>query len=540
MERHMFVCGSTGAGKSNFLQFFLMNFKKHYKTPIMLVEFKGEYNFLQEKLNDLLIIRPGENFSINIFNPEGSNPEVHAERIFAIFKSAQMLEAHAEFTPQMQKVLVDILTEVCSSKEYQSWEGFYEKCEEYLQKEKRNIPFLDQSIISVKNRIRRFSVGPIKAIFETKNKLDVKKLFERDILIDLSSIIRLGGEKEDAIFFLNMILKYLWDKNLSKGSEDYTTIRHMTIIEDAQYFAPRGLSDKTKISTYIEDIALLLRGTGECLITIATRPDVSEEILANCGVLITFKNHMQKETLRKLLNLDEEHEEYLSMLQMGYCIIRVNSIEKPFLLYIPYIKRHSLTLDQINANNKRILQKSESEENGDFNQAESKKNLLNKSLWFKKLKDKIKFVKLRKKTPKIEKRLEENDLIFPKVKKENIKTLKIETENPNQNRDEDFFRLEKLIKNLAQKDNRDKNPKSLLHEFCQQNHFKLPIYKVINRDGPNHSPTYTVELSIVPGTNINNFQGFFKNRDDTIIGKAKSKKLAENDAAKRMCDVLGL
>ena len=308
LERHMFVCGSTGSGKSNFLQIFLMNFKKQYDIPIMLVEFKGEYNFLQDKLDNLLIIRPGENFSINIFNPEGSNPEVHAERIFEIFKSGQMLNTNAEYTPQMQKVLVDILLEVCSNKKIQNWKGFYEKCDEYYQKEKKNIPWLEQTLISVKNRIRRFSLGPIKAIFETKNKLNVKELFERDILIDLSSIIRLGGEKEDALFFLNVILKYLWDKNLSRGSSDYTTIRHMTIIEDAQYFAPRGLSDQTKISTYIEDIALLLRGTGECLVSLATRPNVSEEILANCGVLITFKNHMQKDLLRKLLNLDAEHE----------------------------------------------------------------------------------------------------------------------------------------------------------------------------------------------------------------------------------------
>lgn len=521
LERHMFVCGSTGAGKSNFLQYFLMNFKKQFNTPIMLVEFKGEYNFLQNKLDDLLIIRPGENFSINIFNPEGSNPQVHAERIFEIFRSAQMLVANAEFTPQMQKVLVDILTEVCSHKKFQSWEGFYEKCEEYLKKEKGNIPWLDQTIISVKNRIRRFSLGPIKAIFETKNKLDVKKLFERDILIDLSSIIRLGGEKEDALFFLNMVLKYLWDKNLSKGSGDYKTIRHMTIIEDAQYFAPKGLSDKTKISTYIEDIALLLRGTGECLISIATRPDVSEEILANCGVLITFKNHMQKETLRKLLNLDEEHEEYLSMLQMGYCIIRVNSIEKPFLLYIPYIKRHSLTLEQINENNKKILQKSEIKTESDFIQNKSKKNLMNKLVfWYKKLKDKLKSVKPRNKITEIESKFEEKEL--------------------NLSKDESFVRLERLIKNLAHKSNEDKNPKSLIQEFCQQNHFKLPLYKMISREGPNHSPTFTVELSIIPGNNIKTFQEVFKNLDDSVIGKAKSKKLAEKYAAKRMCEVLGL
>ena len=32
---------------------------------------------------------------------------------------------------------------------------------------------------------------------------------------------------------------------------------------------------------YLGDFTLLQRGTGECLITIATRPNISKEILAN-------------------------------------------------------------------------------------------------------------------------------------------------------------------------------------------------------------------------------------------------------------------
>ncbi|MEJ2252168.1 MAG: hypothetical protein P8Y70_11865 [Candidatus Lokiarchaeota archaeon] len=41
----------------------------------------------------------------------------------------------------------------------------------------------------------------------------------------------------------------------------------MMIIEDAQYFASQNTSVKSTISSYIEDIALLLRGTGEFLLT---------------------------------------------------------------------------------------------------------------------------------------------------------------------------------------------------------------------------------------------------------------------------------
>ncbi len=357
LEKHMFICGATGTGKSNFLQNLLFNFTKRYKIPFLLVEFKGEYQFLQRKIENLLIIRPGENFSLNIFNPGTSLPEVHAERIFDILKSGKFLDENAEFSPQMEKVLVEILTKVCQNKKFQSWKGFYDYCKGYAKNKKDEIPMLSQTLISITNRIRRFSLGSLKAIFDTEHKIKTETLFKRNILIDLSSIIRLGGEKEDALFFLNMILKYLWDKNLTRGAYNFQGIKHVTIVEDTQYFAPKDLTRQNKLTSYLEDIALLQRGTGECLISLATHPDISEEILANCGVLVCFKTHIDKDFLCKLLNLDEEHDDYLSILKKGQCIIRVNSIKRPFLLKVPYIPRAWLSTSEINCNNEEVLEK---------------------------------------------------------------------------------------------------------------------------------------------------------------------------------------
>lgn len=355
LEKHMFVCGATGTGKSNFVQNFLIKLTEKHDIPFLLVEFKGEYIFLQNKIDDMLVLRPGENFSLNIFNPEGTNPEIHAERIFDILKSGQFLDDTAEYSPQMQKVLVDILIDVCKNREYRNWKGFYMKCTEYLKNKQKSIPMLAQTLISIKNRIRRFSVGPLKEIFEMNKAIKVRELFHTNILMDLSSIIRLGGEKEDALFFLNMILKYLWDKNLTEGGKNYEGIKHITIVEDAQYFAPQELVKQTKLTTYLEDIALLQRGTGECLISIATRPTVSEDILANCGILVVFKTHMQGGLQCELLNLSEENRDYLSMLETGTCIIRVNSIKRPFLLRSRHLPRKSLTNSQISRNNRTVL-----------------------------------------------------------------------------------------------------------------------------------------------------------------------------------------
>ncbi len=359
LEKHMFVCGSTGTGKSNFLQNFLINFTKQYKKPFFLVEFKGEYHFLQDKLKDLLILWPGENFSINIFDPLGANPIIHAERIFDILKSGQFLNESAEYSPQMEKVLIEILTKICENKALQSWEGFEICSKKYLNVNQNKIPMLKQTLVSLQNRIRRFSIGPIKAVFESNSKIQISELFIKNVILDLSSIIRLGGEKEDALFFLNMVLKYMWDKNLTQGALNYQGIKHITIIEDAQYFAPQDLLKKSKLTSYLEDIALIQRGTGECLITLSTRPNISREILANNGVVLTFKNHLEKDVMCELLNLDIEKRNYLSILDEGQCIIRVDSIKEPFLLDVPYIKRHFITVSEINRKNQLILEKSE-------------------------------------------------------------------------------------------------------------------------------------------------------------------------------------
>ncbi|MBY9018503.1 MAG: ATP-binding protein [Candidatus Lokiarchaeota archaeon] len=357
LAKHIFVCGSTGTGKSNFLQYFLINFKNLFKIPFFLVEFKGEYHFMQKMIDDLIVLWPGENFSINIFDPDGVDPLIHSERIFDIFKSGKFLDENSEYSPQMEKVLIEILAKTCADKKYQSWPGFDKCCKIYLDDNQKSIPMLKQTLISVNNRIRRFSQGPLKALFEPNDKITLDNLFKMNVILDLSSIIRLGGEKEDALFFLNMVLKYLWDKNLANGAHNYEGIKHLTIIEDAQYFAPQGLIKKTKITSYLEDIALLQRGTGECLITLATRPDISKEILANNGVVLTFKNHIEKEIMCELLNLDLEKKNYLSALEEGHCIIRVNSLKNPFILHIPLIKRETLTVFEIKKKNEQVIRK---------------------------------------------------------------------------------------------------------------------------------------------------------------------------------------
>lgn len=253
-------------------------------------------------------------FNFNIFNPESADPEVHAERVFQIFKSGAKYE-DIEYSPQMERVFVETLKRVCKDPAKRNWEAFRKELKDYADEVVSNTGdyTYKNSRTAVENRIRRYSLGTLKHCFDIKTGLDIRKLFNHNVLLDVSGVLKLGGEKEDALFFLNMLLKYLYDENIERGSRNYKGIRHVTIIEDEQYFASAQTSKKSTISSYIEDIALLLRGTGECLISLATRPAVSAEILANCGIFISFRENMQR-----IMNL--ELAEYAWEKSIYYCI----------------------------------------------------------------------------------------------------------------------------------------------------------------------------------------------------------------------------
>ena len=70
------------------------------------------------------------------------------------------------------------------------------------------------------------------------------------------------------------------------------------------------------------------------------------------------------------------------------------------------------------------------------------------------------------------------------------------------------------------------SPKSRLQEYAQAKYKKLPDYRVISQKGPEHSKEFIIALYI--------------NHQKVSTGKGKSKKIAEEEAAKNALEKLGL
>jgi hypothetical protein len=155
---------------------------------------------------------------------------------------------------------------------------------------------------------------------------------ESRTIISLANIVNLGGTKDDLYFVANLVLKMVWDANLTRGPSK--GISHVTFVDDAQYFSRTRGNSSTRETNFMEDIALLLRGTGEVLVAISTRPDISEDVLSNCGLIVCFQTKFREdvEKLKGLLHLPEDKASNLEILPEHTCIIKLNSYPSPFTL----------------------------------------------------------------------------------------------------------------------------------------------------------------------------------------------------------------
>jgi len=191
------------------------------------------------------------------------------------------------------------------------------------------------TVTALINRFDKFRHGVLKKVFDVKkSNINFDLLMNKKVIINLNYLLTKGGAKEDVRILMNLILKYVIDKALGRGVTD--TLKHIVIIEDSQLLIPSVLREVPETSL-VEDIPLLLRGVGESLITIATRPEVSSDIIANSGVKITFKSSYDSHKIAKYQNLSDSQEKYLRIMPKREAIVTLPNYQFPFRLFTNYL-----------------------------------------------------------------------------------------------------------------------------------------------------------------------------------------------------------
>ncbi|MHA1268214.1 MAG: ATP-binding protein [Candidatus Helarchaeota archaeon] len=359
LRLNMFVTGLIGMGKTSLVMNILKNLVKFYSNiNWMVLDWKGDYNSLiKEAPNKILVLRPGTNeapFQINMFDPENSNPDEHVRKLTALiielFKSD--FQNKPELSVQMERVCREVVSKVVSDTSRRSLKAFFEYLSEYEDMEKVHNRTIGMTINALINRFDRFRSGNLKKIFDVeKSNVNFNDLVNMKVIFDFNYLLSNGGTKKDVRFLMNLVLKYVIDKALQRGLTN--ELKHIVVVEDAQLLVPAVLREVPETSLG-EDIPLLLRGVGEGMITIATRPEISPDIISNSGIKVSFKSTYDSKKIANYQNLNQEQEEYLKIMPKQEAIITIPSFSYPFRIKSEPVFFKKCNTNEIYQNNKII------------------------------------------------------------------------------------------------------------------------------------------------------------------------------------------
>ena len=456
IKRHILIYGQTGTGKTSYIMYFLKVFaKKWSEIPFTLFEFKGEYHSLANYVPGLKIFEPGLNLSINIFDKDIFTRKNYAEVLFDSLKSCRILEVNADFSPQMERVLVDVLQEICQISKPKTWDLFYSLLDKAKSQYQEEIPQIATTIVSIKNRLRRFSSGPLSVVFNnSSSNIKISEILQNKAIINLGSILQLGGSKQDLIFFANLILKWVWETAMTRNPTD--NLEHLTIFEDVSYIASSKLVSLSNVSLYLEDIALLLRGKGEGLVSISTSLDISKNVILNAGTKMFFKFNEKPDDILHHLSFDKDQVINIQDLPTGMCIVKTFRNVKPYLLYtynVEKVNRKRKKNSKLRNINEKILHLKNPKQSSQFFK-ESENNGLNNSEFQNSEKDESKksidpkiLLNLSRKIHEIENLIFQDD--FQKAFDLILTSFDlIQQEISNDNRFSKWFVIEKKVKNF--------------------------------------------------------------------------------------------
>jgi hypothetical protein len=178
------------------------------------------------------------------------------------------------------------------------------------------------------NRLEILSREPLGTILSGGRKaLRISNLINKRVILDLQHVARTGG-MEAARLLYNLIAKRIFDCALHRGIRP--GLHHLVILEEASNLVPESYTRHTAADvTTGESMVMLQRATGQGVIIISTRPNVSSNILANTATKITFRLPYDSPIGARFMSLDEEQERYLKTLKRGRALIVIPGSE-PF------------------------------------------------------------------------------------------------------------------------------------------------------------------------------------------------------------------
>ncbi len=174
------------------------------------------------------------------------------------------------------------------------------------------------------NRLEILSGEPLGSILKGgAEALKISTLLDKRVVFDMRHIARIGGMDAVRILY-NLVAKKIFDNAMKRGIRP--GLHHVVVLEEASNLVPESYTRHSAADiTTGESMVMLQRATGQGVIVVSTRPNISSNILANTATKITFRLPYDSSIGSKYMALNAEQEEYLKSLKCGRALIHVPS-----------------------------------------------------------------------------------------------------------------------------------------------------------------------------------------------------------------------
>lgn len=348
LDKHTFVTGVTGSGKTTTCQNLLFN----SKLPFCVIEpAKTEYRILHNRYDDLLIFTLGKDkvspFRLNPFEFfEHESIASHVDMIKASIESAFDMEAAI---PQIIETALyqcyedcgwDISDDTNSLFEDPFAPGVYSfptlqelihKSVDVVKAQGFDERLKSDYIGSIRARLMGLLVGSKGLMLNTYRSVDFRELLHKHIVIEMEEI----RSTEEKSLIMGFVVSHLMEA-IRAEFFDNPDFKHITLLEEAhrllsKYQPGDSMSKKQGVEMFSNMLAEV-RKYGESLIIADQIPSkLATDVLKNTNTKIVHKIFAQddKEAIGNTMAMTDEQKNFLSSLSIGRAIVFSQGWDKP-------------------------------------------------------------------------------------------------------------------------------------------------------------------------------------------------------------------
>jgi len=365
LNRHVFVCGATGSGKSQTVRALLEAATRAGIGWLVVEPAKAEYRLMAARLAsgpDVVRIRPGESDAI----AAGLNPlepasdaaghrfplQTHADLLKALFIASFR---SAEPFPQ---VLSTALTRVYEdtgwdmalgetiaadpNPSYPSLADLHRAAIRIVREIGNSQRITDDVLGFIKVRLFSLRRGTAGRFLEGSHQLDFDRLLRANAVLEIDDV----GDDSDKAFLMGTVLirlaEHLRMAHRARPAGE-VGLRHLTVIEEAHRLlrrpeAPGGGSPGADAVETFAGLLAEIRSYGEGLIIAEQIPErLVQDVIKNTAVKITHRLPAagDRDAVGATMNMTAAQNRFLTTLPPGHAAVFADGMDYPVLARMP-------------------------------------------------------------------------------------------------------------------------------------------------------------------------------------------------------------